>query len=165
MLHQSLPDSGRQNTQCHVVLAGELHGADLQDPSAEAGKLQHLFEGDRVQAARLRHDPWIGSVDAVHIRIDLAFPSLQGRRQRDRRGVRSSASQSRDIASLVDPLKSGHHRHMGPRQRLPQSIDVDTLDACLGVACVGADARLAAGEGSRCAPFGRTGSAPTQRRT
>ena len=41
-----------EDAQRHVVLAGELHRADLQDLCAEARHLQHLLKGDAVQTPR-----------------------------------------------------------------------------------------------------------------
>ncbi len=76
-----------EHAQANLVLAREFHRADLQHLGAEAGHLQHFFEGDGVEPPGFGHDARIGGVDAVDVGVDLAFVGLQGRCERHARGI------------------------------------------------------------------------------
>ena len=131
----------------HLVLAGELHRADLQHLGAEARQLQHLLEGDGVQPARLGHDARVGGVDAVDVGVDLAVVGLERGGERDRRGVRAAAAERGDVAVVRRRPGSRRPRRRrpppGPRADCCSSI---ALDARLGERAVGQDLHLR----SRC---------------
>lgn len=73
----------------------------------QAGQLQHFIEGDLLQLPGPLDVAGVGSVDAVHIGIDLAEICLQGCGQGHGGGVRPSPSQGGDVTILVDPLEAG----------------------------------------------------------
>ena len=68
-----------------VELLGELDRAQLHHLGSSAGHFEHLVVGDLRNLARRRHEPRVGGVDTVDIRINLAKVSLERRSQSDRR--------------------------------------------------------------------------------
>ena len=96
----------RQHAQPHLVLAGELDRTDLQHLRALARELEHFLERDPVEPPRLRDDARIGRVDAVDVGVDLALVGLERGGERDARRVGAAAPERRDVAVLVDALKS-----------------------------------------------------------
>ena len=142
----------REHARRHAVLAGELDRADLQHLGAQARHLEHFFESDGVQAARIGHHARIGGVDAVHVGVDLALVGLQRRGQRHRRGIRAAAAERGDVALAVDPLEARDHRHAARSKIAAQARFVDRVDAR---ACVG---RI----GQRPSPASRCSCAPSR---
>ena len=81
----------------------------LRDPGAQACQFEHFVVGDFRQLASLGHDPWIGGIDALHVRVDLAFVRVERTRQGDRCQIAAASSQRRLVAGLGDALVSRDH--------------------------------------------------------
>mmetsp|Transcript_23169 Transcript_23169/g.39620 ORF Transcript_23169/g.39620 Transcript_23169/m.39620 type:complete len:413 (-) Transcript_23169:1642-2880(-) len=101
----------RQDAQAHVVAHGQLDRAGLQDLGAKRGKLQHLLKSDLVQLAGLGRNAWIGGIDAVHIRIDIATLRLECRGEGHGGGVAATSAQGRDAAFGAHTLKACDNGH------------------------------------------------------
>src|SRR5690606_32436998 len=132
-----------------VVLAGELHRADLQHLGTEAGHFQQLFEGDLLQALGTRHHARVGGVDAIDIGIDLALIGLQRRCQGHASGIGAATTKGGDIAVLVNALETGDDDDTTSIEVGTNLLVVDLQNARLGVGTVGEDANLVAGVGHR----------------
>ena len=130
----------------HVVLAGELDGAHLQDAGAGAGELQHVLVVDDVELLRARADARVGGVDAVHVGVDLAHVGVQAVRHSDRRGVGAAATERGDIAVGVNALEAGNDGDGAALERIAHALAVHHDDLRLVVELVGLNASLAAGE-------------------
>ena len=101
---------GRAHVGRHAVHHGELDGAHLQHLGPERGHLQHLLEGDPVEAAGLAHDARVGGVDAVDVRVDVAALGLERRGERDRARVRAAAAERGDASGrAMHPLEARDH--------------------------------------------------------
>ena len=74
--------SDERTSRLTGIFLCKLHAAVVEHLCAQAGKLQHLVEGDLIQLARARHQARVRGVNAVHVRVDLA----QVRVQRGRNG-------------------------------------------------------------------------------
>jgi hypothetical protein len=142
----------RQHPQLHLVLAREFHRADLQHLGTQGRELEHFLERHRRQAPRLGHDPRIGRVHAVHVRVDLALVGLERRRQRDARGIGAAAPERGDVVVVVDALEAGDDDHVSIHQVAADAFLLDGEDACLGERGVGDDRNLPAGIAPRLEP-------------
>ena len=132
-----------QDTQRHIVLAGEFHGANLQDLGALAGHFQHFLEGNAVQATGVIHHTGIGRVDAIHIGVDLTLVGLQGRGQRHGGGVGTTTAKGGNVAVRINTLETGHDHHTAAIQIGAHFLVVNLFDTGLGVDTVGAQGNLA----------------------
>ena len=95
----------------HVVAAGVLDAAQVQDLGARGGHLQHLLGGDAVELAGGRHDPRVGGEDAVDVAVDLAHVGAERGGERDRGGVGGAAAERGDVLGVLgDALEAGHDR-------------------------------------------------------
>ena len=65
--------------QFYRIFFGHLHRPVVQDVGAAGGQLQHLVVGDLVQLVRVRHNAWVGGVDAVHVGVNFTFVRLHRR--------------------------------------------------------------------------------------
>ena len=93
------------------------------------------------------HDARVGGEHAVDVGVDLADVRLEGRRERDRRGVRAAAPERRHVVGRrVDALEPGDDGHGALRDRLPDAAGRHVDDAGLAVGLVGEHARLLARE-------------------
>lgn len=90
----------------------------------------------------------IGSIDPVHIGIDLAFVRLERCRQRNTGGVRAAAPQGSDIALLIHTLEARHDDHLAGSQISANALIIDMLNACLVESTVGHDPDLRARVGN-----------------
>ena len=131
-----------QHAQGHIVLAGKFHSAYLQYLRAHTGHFQHFFKGNPVEAARAVHDTWIGGVDAVDIRVDLALVGLEGRSEGDCRGIGAAAAKCGNTAVFVHALKTRHHHDGAVGEIGVQALVIDFTDAGLGMGTVGENAHL-----------------------
>ena len=55
-----------------IVVSRELDGSQHEYLCARGRHLEHLFVGDDVELARLRHEPRVGGEDARDVGVDLA---------------------------------------------------------------------------------------------
>ena len=138
---------GGAHVDGHVVAAGVLDAAQVQDLGARGGHLQHLLGGEPVELAGGGHDPRVGGEDAVDVGVDLAHLGTERGRQRHRGGVGRAAAERGDVLGVLgDALEAGHDGDVaGPDGVLdPARRDVDDLG--LAVRGVGDHAGLGAGE-------------------
>ena len=91
----------------YVVFFAEFDRAAVHDAGAEAGHFEYLVVADLVDLDGLLEYAGVGGIDAVNIGIDFADLGLQGRRQRDRAGIRAAATECGDVLILVNALKAG----------------------------------------------------------
>ncbi len=81
----------------------------------------------------------------MHVGQDLARLALQGRGQRDCRGVRTTAPQSRHFPRLwIHSLKTGDDHDLVPVEGVPDSLSRYPRDPCLTMGRVGEDPCLGA---------------------
>ena len=95
------------------------------------------------------HDPRVGAVDAGHVGVDLAHLGVHRGGQRDRGGVRAAAAERRDVAGGGHALEAGHEHDQVVVERGADAVRADVEDPRLGVAGVGHDPGLGAGEADR----------------
>jgi hypothetical protein len=139
----------RQDTRLYLIFAGEFHRADLQHLRTQAGHLQHFFERHAVKPARFFDHARVGRVDTVDVRIDQALVRFQRSRDGHRRGVRTAATERRDMAFRVDALEAGDHHHLARVEIAQHALAVDFANACLGERAVGFDRHLPTGVADR----------------
>ena len=102
------------------------------------------------------NDAGVGAEDPGDVGVDLALVGAERRGERDRRRVRATSAEGRDVVVGRDALEAGDDRHDPRLERLDEAMRPDLDDARLGVRRVGDDPRLAAGErGSRHAQVRR----------
>jgi len=135
----------------HVVHHAEFNRTDLQHLGALRGQLQHVFEGDPVEPARLRDYPRVGGVDPVDVGVDIAAVGMDGGGHRNRGGVGTAAPERGDSPRLrIDALEAGDHSDL---LAFPETVDqFGTIDLenprrCMGV--TGFDRDLPALPGTR----------------
>ena len=90
--------------------AGELDRAEREHPPAGGGDLQHLLEGDPLEAPGARDDPGVGAEDPGDVGVDLAAvrPERGGERHGGR--VRATPPEGRHVPRARDALESGDDR-------------------------------------------------------
>ena len=115
----------------HVVAAGVLDAAQVEDLRAGGRHLQHLLGGDVVELAGGRHEPRVGGEDAVDVGVDLADLGAERGGERHRGGVGAAAAERGDLLGvLADALEAGHDRDRAVVDRLGSirpGRDVDDL--------------------------------------
>ena len=81
-----------------IVVSRELDGSQHEYLRARVrGRhLEHLFVGDDVELARLRHEPRVGGEDARDVGVDLAR-GAQSRRECDGGRVGPTATERRHV--------------------------------------------------------------------
>ena len=150
-----LPGEAGTDVQRHVVVAGELHRAQGQDPPAAGGDVEHLLEADPGQAAGLGHDARVGAEDAGHVGVDLAGVRAERGGQGDGGGVGAAPPERGDVALGGHPLEAGDHRDPVLGQRGAEAVALDLDDPGPGVRGVGDDPGLAPGERHGVDPLAR----------
>lgn len=75
-----LPRQAGKHLKIHVIFFCHLHAAGMKHLSSQAGQLQHLIEGNDIQLPGVGNDAGVGSIDTVHIGIDLAEIRVEHRR-------------------------------------------------------------------------------------
>ena len=102
-----------------------------------------------MQLAGVRHDPRVGRVDAVDVRIDLAGVGAEGGGKRDGGRVRAAAAERRDVELRGNALEAGDEDDPLLVECLVDAVRADVDDLRLAVRGVGHDPRLRAGERDR----------------
>ena len=133
----------------HAVAGPQFHRTGLHDAGAQAGHFQHLIVSDFLHFASVFHDPRVGGIHAVHIRVNLANFGVQRPGQRHRRRVRSAPAQRRDVAIGRLALKTGDNNDIAAGQFLEHAVRIDFANPSFHVHRVGHDSRLRAGQGYR----------------
>ena len=142
-----LSREGRADVHRHVLAAGVLDAAQVQDLGAVGGHLQHVLVADLGDLPRARHDPRVGGEDAVHVGVDLAVLGAERCGQRDGRGVGRAASERRDVlGGLRDALEAGDDDDVALVERRLDAAGRDVDDAGVAVGAGGDHAGLRAGE-------------------
>ena len=136
-----------QHFQVHPELFRQLHAAVVQYLRALAGQLQHFVIGDLVQLSGIGHQTRVRSVNAVHIRVDLAQLCVEGRRQRHGTGIGAAPAQGRHIPLPVHSLEAGDQNDAVLVQLRADALGVDPLDAGVGMDAGRLDAHLPGGQG------------------
>ena len=126
----------------HAVVARVLDRAQLQDPRAAGGHLEHLLEGDHRQLARVGDDARVGAEDARDVGVDLAHVGADGGGERDSGGVRAAAAERGDVAGGAHALEAGDQHDAIVLERLADAVGAHVKDAGLGVRGVGHNPRL-----------------------
>ena len=102
----------------------------MQYLGAIGGHFEHLVVRDTGDLLGVRLDSRVGGEDAVDIAVDLADIGVQRGRQSDRRCVRSTTAQCRDVLTgLRNTLKTSNDRDRSLRQCGfdPAGRDIDDL--------------------------------------
>ena len=120
----------------------------MQHLGAHAGHFQHFFIGHTIHLAGAGADVGVGGVDAVHIRVDLAFHRTQGGSQGNGRSIGAAAAQSGDALGLRAPLETGDHQHVVLIQIAAQALAVDGFDTRIAVIVIGNDGDLPCQQGA-----------------
>src|SRR5215204_1724673 len=90
-----------------VLPACVLHAAQMQHLGPACRHLEHLLVTDVRDASSAGHDPRVGGVNAIDVGIDLAMVGAEGRRQRNRRRVRSAAAKRGHVLRVLrNPLEA-----------------------------------------------------------
>ena len=128
------------HTDRHVEPPGVLDAPQMQDLCPGGSHLEHLFVGDPLDPLCGRDDPRICGEDAVDVGIDLADIRPQCGSQRDRRGVRATTAQCRNVLAVrADTLEPCHDGDVTVVQRAPDPPRRNVDDARLAVCGVGDD--------------------------
>ena len=128
--------------QLDLVVTSELDRAQLEDARTGGCHLQHLLVTDGVQLACVRHDAWVGCVNAVHVGVDLARVGAESGGERDGRRVRAAAAERRDVVVGRDPLEAGDEHDPLRVECLVDAARANVDDLRLAVGGVGDDPRL-----------------------
>ena len=120
-----------------MVLFRQFHAAVMQHLSTLRSQLQHIRKGNFRQFFRIGHHAGIGSINAVHIRIDLAKICMERRSQRYRTGIRAAAAQCGYIAKGIDPLKTCHDNNISLVQFRLNALLGNFSDARIGIGVIG----------------------------
>ncbi len=128
----------------HAFLHRQADRARLQHLRPDRGQFEHFLVGDFLQFSRARHDPRVGGVDTIDIGVDVAAIGLHRRRDRHRRGVRSTAPERGDAGVVIDALKTGDDRDFARRETRVERGGVDSLDPRRGVRIARRDRELPA---------------------
>ena len=136
-----------------AVVAGVLHGPELQHAGAGGRHLEHLLEGQHRQLAGVRHDPRVGAEHAGDVREDLADLGAQGGGQRHGGGVRAAAAERGHVERVLEtPWKPATSTIRPSSSAVADPVRLDLEDARLRVRGVGDDAGLGAGQRDRLVP-------------
>ena len=129
-----------------VAAACVFHTTQHQDLGADCGHLQHFFEGDLVQLAGVRNDARVGSVDAVHVGIDLADICVKSDGKGDGGGVRATAPQSGDVLGVLGhTLETSDEDDLAFREGSFNAPRGDVNDACVSMLSSGDNTSLRTG--------------------
>ena len=79
-------------------LLGKLDGTSLHHLRAKRRQFQHLVVADFREFARVGHEARVGSVHAVHVRVNLAQIGLDGGGDGNRGQIAAAASERGDLA-------------------------------------------------------------------
>ncbi len=141
----------------HAIFSRKLHGTGLQHLGTKTRKLEHLLHSQAVEPARFRHDARIGGEHALDIGVDPALGRLERRRQRHRRRVRPAAAERRDIALLIDALKTSDHHDSSAIEILshPRGVDVENPRSAVGIVRQYVNLAAGVGAGVESAPLQR----------
>ena len=120
---------GGEDADADLLLHRQPDRARLQHLGADAREFEHLFIGDAAELAGARDDARVGGVDAVHIGIDIAAIGADCRRDRDRRGIRTAATECGNPVFVGQTLKTGDDCNLARRHRVEQRAGVDLFDA------------------------------------
>ena len=112
----------------HLVALGQFDRAGLQDLGPQAGQLEHLVVRDTPQLTGVRADARVSTVDPIHVGINLARLSLNGRGKGNRGGIRAPATKGRDVVLGIDPLKTSDYHDMPVPQGGQEPVGVDMFD-------------------------------------
>ena len=129
----------------------------MKDLRTGAGKFQDFLVRDEIKLAGLRHDPRIGTVDAVDVLEDLALVRTKRNGDGDGGCIRSAPSEDRDVLIFGPPLVARDDRDGSGIEFTVNASGVDVENLRLGVDRVGADPRLEPGEGNGVVPLGLQG--------
>ena len=139
----------RAHDEAQPAAACPPHRDGMDDLRPQLGEELELDRVDDRQEARRRHEPRVGLHHPAHVLEELAAIGTQRDRKHDRRQVRSSAAERRQLAVGADALEAGHDRDQavgdGGAQRARQHAA--HLRAEMGGG--GADAGLGARERAR----------------
>ena len=146
LLHDCTGQIGerRAHLQIDRIFLCKLHAAVVEHLCAQAGKLQHLVEGDLIQLARARHQARVRGVNAVHVRVDLAQVRVQRGRNGHGAGVGAAASQGGDVVVAVQALEARDHHDAVFGKLALDALGVQVFDARARVGAVRVEARLPA---------------------
>ena len=148
--HRSLPiHEAAAHLEAYPMLHGELRRAGLNHRRPRAGHLEQFVVRDLLEPARLRDEAGVRREDPFDVRVDLAEVRAERRRQRHRRGVRSTAAERGDLLVVGDPLESGDDDDPAGGQLAVDPRPVDREDAGAGVDVLGLDLGLRPGERDR----------------
>lgn len=99
----------RTYMDCHAVVFAVFYRARLHYACAEAGKFQHFGKGNFVKLKGVRHNARIGSVNAVHIGINIADACIKPGCNGNGGCIAAAAAQSCYIAAAGNALKTCHY--------------------------------------------------------
>jgi len=137
----------RAHEQIHAVLPGVGHGLGVHHPAAPVGEILHLVIVEPFDAAGGGNVLGIGRHHPGNILEDLATLGTQGMGQSHGRGVAATASKGGDLLGLAThTLEAGDDHHLALVQHLGHPDRAHGEDAGIGMAAIGDDAGLAAGE-------------------
>ena len=144
---------GRTYMDSHAVMLAIFDGARLHDAGAQTGQLQHFHKSDLVQLLRSGYDTGIGSINAVHISIDIAHICLQTCCDSHSGSIAAAASQSSYLAIVSNALEPCHDNDLTFVQGLPYLLGLNVQDTGFRVLIVSFDTRLRTGKRYRRLPF------------
>ncbi len=127
----------------------------MDHAAARVGDGLHLVVREVLVAAGLGHEERVRGHHAGDVLEDLAAFGAERRGQRHGRGVAAAAAEGRDLSRAADALEAGDDDDVARLEGFAHAVGADLEDARVGVAVVGDDAALAAGEGDGGAVLGR----------
>ena len=150
----------------NAVATGVFHAAQHQHLGAARRHLEHLLVADRVQPARVGHDPRVGGEDAVDVGVDLADVGIERRGQRDGGGVRAAAAERGDVLGvLADALEAGDQHDVALVERGADPARGDVDDPGVAVVLVVITPACDPVNERACAPASRWPSRPARWRS
>ncbi|CAH1659911.1 hypothetical protein CHELA20_53138 [Hyphomicrobiales bacterium] len=141
--------------ECPDLLGhGEFHGPNLQDLRAQGREFKHFLERHTVETARMRHDPRIRRVNAIHVRINVAPVRPDGSGNGHRARVRTAPPERGDAArGFMHALKPGDDGHFLPLVEMADDAGaVDARDSGDPVRAIRQDGNLPPHPGARGHP-------------
>ena len=94
----------------------------MQDFRAIVGQLGGLVIGECIQHTRFRHGTWIGAHDAVDVRPDPEFGSIQRGRENGCGKIGPAAAQGGRAAIRGSAVKARNYRGSASRKQWPQYL-------------------------------------------